>query len=606
MSDENKKEEEIKKEPLEFLLDEFSNNVAGLKAFNQCISLGDVLNDKKNRLICIDVNNNLKVFNGEIIEDENSLNNFLPVSGIVTYFSYDKENSQKYPYLAVASGYHLYIYKYLKGIKKIPIPEQTTNSVEQYIYDLMAMGEIKANQCLEKLELFSERWNKKKDNFKDIIGEADKKVLENKNEPLSNMTQELLNLPDDKSKYKFLEENCNKIIKTYNYITALSSIYENDTEKDSSSYLLVGSENNHIFIINPSENKIIAKGRLPGTPFLILSDGIYHGDHKIIIADRYCNIYILQKTKIEKKIVLSHPLVSMLYSDNRIYIGTISKQYMSLKENGSLDFSIVQPNIITCMELAKRENGEILILIATKDSELRIYIKKKLCYVLQIGDNIFGMKFGKLGIKEECLILCTYGGALLAKSFNPEVKAEDLKIKKKEETDKNKKIEVPKKPPIYRDLVQREKDSKNEIQKKFITDLMKIKYRSMDTYVKILKKGNAPQNFNEDKNLKISASLEGLGPNFKLNIIFINSGKKPIYGAILMLEFNRKIFAFKQESIQLGILMPNIPMSYSMRFRNINENGASGNIKVVIIDKNEIVPLIQTNIKVPVSELDIL
>ena len=159
---------------------------------------------------------------------------------------------------------------------------------------------------------------------------------------------------------------------------------------------------------------------------------------------------------------------------------------------------------------------------------------------------------------------------------------------------------------MYRDLVQREKDSKHEIQKKFITDLMKIKYRAMDTYVKILKKGNAPQNFDDNKNLKISASLEGLGPNFKLNIIFINSGKKPIYGAILMLDFNRKIFAFKQESIQLGILMPNIPMSYSVRFRNINENGASGNIKVIIVDKNEVLPLIQTNIKVPVSELDIL
>ena len=606
MSEEKKEEEEIKKMPAELLLDEFSNNVAGLKAFNQCISLGDVLNDKKNRLICIDVNNNLKVFNGEVIEDENSLNNFLPVSGIVTYFSYDKENGQKYPYLAVASGYHLYIYKFLKGIKKIPIPEQITNSVEQYIYDMMAMGEIKANQCLEKLELFSERWNKKKDNFKDIIGDVDKKVLEYKNEPLSNMTQELLNLEDDKAKLDFLEKNCNKIIKTYNYITALSSIYETETEKDSSSFLLVGSENNHIFIINPAENKIINKGKLPGTPFLILSDGTYNGEHKIIIADRYCNIYILEKTKIEKKIVLSHHIVSMLYADERIYVGSISKQYMSLKKNGSLDFSIQQPNIITCMEMAKRENEEILILIATKDSELRIYDKKKLIHVLQIGDNIFGMKFGKLGIKEDCLILCTYSGALLAKSFNPEIKAENLKIKKSEPSEKNNKIDVPKKPPMFRDLVQREKDNKNEIQRKFITDLMKIKYKAMETYVKILKKGNIPQNFSDSKNMKISASLEGLGPNFKLNINFLNSSKKPIYGALLMLEFNRKIFAFKQESIQLGVLMPNIQMSYSMRFRNINENGASGNIKLVIVDKNEVVPLIQTNIKVPVSELDIL
>ena len=607
MAEENK-ENPDKNIPQELLLDEFSNNVAGLKAFNQCISLADVLNDKKNRLICIDVENNLKVFNGEVIEDENSLNNFLPVSGIVTYFSYDKENYQKYPYLAVASGYHLYIYKYLKATKKIPIPDQITNSVEQYIYDLMAMGEIKADTCLEKLEILGEKWNKKKDDFKDIIGDIDdKKIIQNKNEPLSNMTQELLNMEDDKAKINFLEENCNKIIKSHNYITAISSIYEDEIGKDATSFLLVGTENNFFFIINPGENKIMDKKKLPGTPYLILSEGTYNGDNKIIIADRNNNIYILQKTKIEKRIVLSHPIVSMLYSEYNIYIGNICKQYIGLKESGSPFFTITQPNLITCMELAKRENGEILILIATKDSELRIYDKKKLCYVLQIGDNIFGMKFGKLGIKEECLILCTYSGALLAKSFNPEVKVENLKvINKLEESEKNLKIDIPKKPPIYRDLVQREKEAKNEIQKKFITDLMKIKYKAMDTYVKILKKGNAPQNFSNSKNLKISASLEGLGPNFKLNIIFNNSGKKPIYGAILMLEFNRKIFAFKQESIQLGILMPNIPMSYSMKFRNINENGASGNIKVVIVDKNEVVPLITTNIKVPVSELDIL
>ena len=247
MAEENK-ENPDKNIPQELLLDEFSNNVAGLKAFNQCISLADVLNDKKNRLICIDVENNLKVFNGEVIEDENSLNNFLPVSGIVTYFSYDKENYQKYPYLAVASGYHLYIYKYLKATKKIPIPDQITNSVEQYIYDLMAMGEIKADTCLEKLEILGEKWNKKKDDFKDIIGDIDdKKIIQNKNEPLSNMTQELLNMEDDKAKINFLEENCNKIIKSHNYITAISSIYEDEIGKDATSFLLVGTENNFFF-----------------------------------------------------------------------------------------------------------------------------------------------------------------------------------------------------------------------------------------------------------------------------------------------------------------------------------------------------------------------
>ena len=595
------------------LLDEFSNNVAGLKAFNQCISLGDVLNEQKNRLICIDVNNRLKVFNGEIIEDENPLNNMLPVSGIVTFYSIDKETNTKNPYLAVASGIHLYIYKFLKGIKKIPIPDQNVNSVEQHIYDLLAMEEINAKQCLEKLEKFAEKYMKKKnedDDYEDIIGKVkDEKILEYKNEGLSNMTQELLSLEGEDKKLSFLENNCFNKIKIYNYITLISSIPisdEFDLEPDS--FLIVGTENSSIFVINPSQNKIVDKGKLKGVPFLISTSGGYNGKHKIIISDRGCNIYILQKTKLQKLIIVSQPIVNLLTCDKNIYLGTIGKNYVSLKYTGTEEFSITQPNIITCMELAKRDNNELLVLIATKDAELRIYQHKKLCYILKIGDSIFGMKFGDFGERKECIIMCTYGGALIVKYFNPDEKVSS--VMKYIGEDKNKfeniKIEVPKKPPMYRDIMQREKESKSEIQKKFITDLIRIKYKAMDTYVKILKKGNAPQNFSNSNNLSISASLEGLGPNFKLNIIFNNSGKKPIFGAMLTLDFNRKIYSFKKENIQLSVIMPNVPVSYSLPFRNISENGSSGNIKLLVIGKNEIIPLIQTNIKVPVSELDIL
>ena len=594
------------------LLDEFSNNVAGLKAFNQCISLGNVLNDQKNRLICIDVNNHLKVFNGEIIEDENPLKNMLPVSGIVTYFSKEKDSSIKYPYLAVASGIHIYIYKFLKGIKKIPVPDEIPNSIEQYIYDLFAMGEIDAKQCLEKLEKFVEKYYKKKENeeYEELVGKVeDEKILEHKNAALSNMTQELFNIEDEDSKIKFLENNCGCQIKIYNYITILSSIPKSDDlDIEADSYLIVGTENCSLFIIDPSENKIIGKGKLPGVPFLMNTRGGYNNNnHKIFIADRGTNIYILKKTDITKTIVVAQPIMNLLSSDKSIYIGTIGKNYIGMKFSGSQDFSIEQPNVITSMEIAEREINETLVLIATKDAELRIYNDKYLCHVIKIGDNIFGMKFGTFGTKKESIIMCTYGGALLVKYFNPDVKVKVLKIDEgNKDANENLKIDVPKKPGIYRDLVQREKESKSEIQKKFITDLIKIKYKAMDTYVKILKKGNAPQNFSNSSNLKISASLEGLGPNFKLNIIFNNSGKKPIYGAILTLDFNRKIYSFKKENIQLSVIMPNIPVNYSLPFRNISENGSSGNIKLLVIGKNEIIPLIQTNIKVPISELDIL
>ena len=593
------------------LLDEFNNNVAGIKAFNQCISLGNVLNDKKNRLICIDVNNHLKVFNGEIIEDENSLKNMLPVSGIVTYFSLDKDTNIKNPYLAVASGTHLYIYKFLKGIKKISMPDQIQNSVEQYIYDLFTNGEINAKQCLEKLEKLAEKYKRKKEdeNYADIIGTTEnEKIFDNKDEPLSNLTQELLCLDDDDSKIKFLEKNSNVKIVIYNYITILSSISKFEEDPESDSYLIAGTENSSLFVIDPSDNnKIMEQGKLPGVPFLISTSGGYNSTHKIVIADRGCNIYVLKKTKVTKTIIISQPMINLLSSDKAIYLGTIGKNYIAIRPTGTQEFSISQPNIITCMELAHRENDECLILIATKDAELRIYNHKHLNYILNIGDNIFGMKFGTLGLRKDCIIMCTYGGALLVKYFNPEVKATTLRPKvDNSKLNENIKIDIPKKPPIYRDYIQREKEAKTEIQKKFITDLIRIKYKAMDTYVKILKKGNAPQNFSNSSNLKISASLEGLGPNFRLNIIFNNSGKKPIYGAVLTLDFNRKIYSFQKENIQLSIIMPNVPVNYSLPFRNISENGSSGNIKLLVIGKNEILPLIQTNIKVPVSELDIL
>ena len=603
--------EEKKNDKNKLLFDEFSNNVAGIKAFNQCISLGNVLNDQKNRLICIDINNYLKVFNGEIIEDENKLNNIQPVSGIVTYYSIDQDTNNKYPYLAVASGIYLFIYKFLKGIKKIPIPDKNCNSIEQYLYDSLALKEITAKECLEKLEKLAEKYMKKKEiGEKDLVNligaqTENKKVLKFKDEGLSNLTQELLNLEDEDAKIAFLENNCNHQIKIYNYITLLSSIPITDfSSDDPESYLIVGTENRMIFIIDPSTNKIVDKGKIPGVPFLVTTTGGYDSNHKIIIADRGCNIYILKKTKITKTLIVSQPLVNLLSSEKAIYLGTIAKDYISLKFGGNQEFCVPQPNVITCMEYAKREN-EDLILIATKDSELRIYHQKKLCYVLEIGDNIFGMKFGTLGTRKESIIMCTYGGALLVKYFNPDMKATTLKYEK-DFSNLIKPINIPKKSPIYREFVQREKESKNEIQKKFITDFIRVKYKAMETYVKILQKGNAPQNFSNSSNIKLSASLEGLGPNFKLNIILNNTGKVPIYGAILSLDFNRKIYSFKNENVQLSLIMPNIPITYSLPFRNINENGASGNIKIIIIKKNELVPLIQTMIKVPVSELDIL
>jgi ribosomal protein S28E/S33 len=51
--------------------------------------------------------------------------------------------------------------------------------------------------------------------------------------------------------------------------------------------------------------------------------------------------------------------------------------------------------------------------------------------------------------------------------------------------------------------------------------------------------------------------------------------------------------------------MPSVPVKYSIAFKNISETGSSTNIKIIILDKIRTCPLITTNVKVPISELDI-
>jgi len=137
------------------------------------------------------------------------------------------------------------------------------------------------------------------------------------------------------------------------------------------------------------------------------------------------------------------------------------------------------------------------------------------------------------------------------------------------------------------------------------SDLNKLAYKALDTYSKLIVKGHAPNNYSTVSKLKLNATLQGLGPNFKLQLLIDNSGEEVINSVDLIVEYDKSIYDFPKENIQLGLLMPHIPTKYSLKFRNISETGSAGYVKVMIIDRNNTSPLIVNKIKVPISELDL-
>ena len=584
----------------EILSNVFDLPVAGIKAFSQCISLSDILNDDNYRLICADIQSNLKVFKDNVLQSEAKLK-MTPV-GITAFYAMDQTGKTIVPFLAVAGGTYIFIYKNLRGAIMFPIPDQKLNTEENDIYTKFAEGKIDAKECVKAIKELNQKivdYDPNDVNNDDMIDIR---------KPLSDFSIEMLILKQEAKQIEFMNNNKGAVIKIKNFITCLHAMKKTDSSnKSTPSNLIVGTETRQVMVIDPSEKKILVKIALPEVPFIIGTTGGYEGDHKIFVADRCNSIYIIDKANsIQMTITVPQPMVSMLISLRNIYIGTIGKSYQSYTHGGNKSFSLLIPHNIITMDLYDRKVESVfLTLIATKNKEVRIYREQKLVHIITFNENIFGMKTGRFGVTEDCVCFLTYSGALQVKAFAKDAPLSSLNYV--DEKEKNEvPLKVPKKTPLYLDMVEREKENCSEMQNVFQTDLLRMRYKAMDTYVKMLKIGNAPQNYSSSSTMKISASLQGLGPNFKLNIIFDNNGTEPISNAALTLDYNRKVYTFDKENVILGIIMPHVPVKYSLSFRNISETGSGGLVKVIVVDKVKSQPLIQSTIKVPVSELEML
>ena len=588
------------------IIDFLNNPVSGIKAFNQNICLTPVMEDNINRLLVCDLNNNLKVFNKDVLQTETKLPFYS--AGLIDYYSYDQTSKSDANYLAIAGETSVYVYKNLKKVIKINIPVEPINEEEKFIYKDFESGNITDAECLTKIKLLAEKISNKQ--IKKNEEDDDKKEDEDDIIPLSHFTLELLTIKNKENELKYLNDNKNINIVVNNYITCINKIYiDNAMNKRSKSYLILGTETKNVIIFDPSQLRRLSCTKLQEVPVQIETLGAYENDHKIIVSDRNNSIYIMRKNVIKEKIEITQPIINFIINPKSIYLITFSKKYECYLYSNKKSFSINLDDQATNIALYHKESEDLYIIIITlANNDFLCFREKQLIYKCKTNDKVFGIKIGMFGIIPNCVVMLGYSGAMMIKRFNNDVNLSNKKFIDSSSNDVANKgnLNVPKKTQLYLNLMEREKENFTDMQNVFQNDLLRIRYKAMDTYVKMLKIGNAPQNYSSSTTMKISASLEGLGPNFKLNLILDNVGNEPLYNCLLTLDYNRNIYIFDKENIQLSLIMPNIPIKYSLNFKNISETGASGIIKIIVVDKLKTSPLIQTTMKVPISELEML
>jgi len=562
-----------------------SDLVAGVTSFSQCMALGDVLNDGDNKLICGDINSKLKVFKQECLVSESKLQ-YCPVS-VITYNTYEKTLKTIMQYLAVAGGSYIYIYKNMKGAFKLVVPNVEVSSLEIQIWEDLKMGKLESNQAIEKL--------------KDMV---------NQKISLSPRSLELLSFKDEFAIKNYILENQMEPLVVSNYITCMSSIKKiNPDDEESISQLVVGTEGKNIFLIDGSECKIINKYKINGIPSAISCHGSYDSEYRIYIACRNEIIYTLKNGEVLKSIYqVSSKIINLVRLEKGLYVSCMNSYYHCYSATGKKVFSIKQPSEIYSMEICNMMKSRKMkgVMLGLKNSEVRFYNDKQLLTAVSIPETIFGIRFGKLGKNEDTLIVVSDKGSIYVKQLEKSVNFDGSTYKKVGGGGEESTLNIPKKTTMFLDLMEREKEYYKGMYSTFQSDLNKLRFKTLDTYAKLIIKGHAPQNYSTVSNIKLNVSLQGLGPNFRLLITVDNSGEDVINSVDLIVEYDKKIYDFPKENIQLGLIMPHIPTKYSLKFRNISDSGVSGIVKIMIVEKTNTAPLIVNKIKVPISELELI
>jgi len=72
--------------------DAFSDNIAGIKAFNNCCVISDVMEDNEPRFICADFSSKMRIFKKDALCSETKLQ-FTPV-GLVSFYGLNPSNAK--------------------------------------------------------------------------------------------------------------------------------------------------------------------------------------------------------------------------------------------------------------------------------------------------------------------------------------------------------------------------------------------------------------------------------------------------------------------------------------------------------------------------------
>ena len=531
----------------------------------------DVNGDDDHRLIIGDYgqspgNIRLLVFKGVSLQAQIKLFDY-PVA--VASFYMDAPGDMNVPSISVACGSAIYIYKNLKPFYKFTLPLCQTNSTEQELWTQMHDKLLDVPSFRSKLA-----------DLRKTMGEA----------TLTAKSQAFLDLDekDVDALEKFVEDYREEPLKKFNLITCMNIIKKSIAQEKQVCYLIIGTENCDLFIIEPDAFTVIQSMRLASVPVFIEVSGGYDVEYRIMVNCRDGHIYTIKRNLKQPRlsVQLTSQCCAMAKMNSNMVIACIDSSLNCYNSKGNCLWSIKQPAAVKCMAAINIDMfGVRMIAVSLANKEIIFYSEKNVFDRLQMDEVICSIKFGRFGREDNTLVLVSETGALTVMILKRTAKFASLEPTNKGALDlasSATKLNIPKKTKFFVDQTMRERENSIAIHRTFQQDLYRLKLITSRAYVKAINACLNPISSNNSHPIKLSVQIHGLGPIFKLVFELQNvSVDQPSTSTLFMtFKCNPKIYKISPNFIFIPFISPGNSYTFHNKVELINDLGLTESIRV--------------------------
>ena len=569
-----------------------SDPLSSFYTFGSCMTFLDLNGDGDYKLVIADLgtgtyNMKLKVLKGNSVLQENALLD-LPTGIVAVYMDTTEPRT---PAIVVASGSSLFVYKNMRPYFKYNIPLLNLNDEESSLWDKAINGEIDSTRLTANLT------------------ELKKKLAPSMLTPQTNL---YLQLDSDAEAHEFIEKSKRKPIKRETVITCMTALKKDVSEEDAISAIVVGTEHKQVLIIDSEAFTVLQTFNIPSVPSILNVTGVFAVDFRIIVACRDGKVRLLRKDSTSSKVFfeLSSQIVGIERVLKLFMIALMDKTFSCYSLKGKRLWSIDMPCSIICTALMNHTSkGFKAVMVGLENGEVRIYRDKNLVDTVKFTDAPQAMCFGKYGRENSTLVVILKSGAIHVLIMKRTCEYANHPSHRGPPASQRMKLDVPKKTQLFVDQTVRERENNIEIFQNFQRDLQLMRLNIAQTYLKGLKAGITPISDDPDIPLKLSATIQGIGPSFIMLIIVENtasaiiSDPKLASDLILFFNYSDKVYSLSPQSLFLPALVPEIPYKFSVRITCISSEDLSQDIiSALVIRKGFVQPLITANIAMPFSE----